>query len=122
MKMSDKLEFVAVAQAKDRAENDKPKFVGLKSWWRPILGTLLVLAGLATAILTLMARRLGVPELTSTGAIASLVFVLLIMLLVVPPLTRSAFAEVSATGFPLEITTGGVVFIVILVIVAFAAW
>ena len=43
--------------------------------------------------------------------------VLLIMLLVVPPLTRSAFAEVSATGFPLEITTGGVVFIVILVIV-----
>jgi hypothetical protein len=83
---------------------------------------LLVLAGLATAILTLMARRLGVPELTSTGAIASLVFVLLIMLLVVPPLTRSAFAEVSATGLPLEITTGGVVFIVILVIVAFAAW
>ena len=91
-------------------------------WWRPILGTLLVLAGLATAILTLMARRLGVPELTSPGAIASLIFVLLIMLLVVPPLTRSAFAEVSATGFPLEVTTGGVVFIVILAIVAFAAW
>ena len=105
----------------------KPAIANSKSeihfrWWRPILGTLLVLAGLATAVLTLMARRLGVPELTSTGAIASLVFVLLIMLLVVPPLTRSAFAEVSATGFPLEITTGGVVFIVILVIVAFAAW
>jgi len=94
----------------------------LNRWWRPILGTLLVLAGLATAILTLMARRLGVPELTSPGAIASLIFVLLIMLLVVPPLTRSAFSEVSATGFPLEITTGGVIFIVILVIVAFAAW
>src|ERR1043166_5460744 len=65
----------------------------LSSWWRPILGTLLVLAGLATAILTLMARRLGAPELTSTGAIASLLFVLLIMILVVPPLTRSALAE-----------------------------
>src|SRR5690348_12754667 len=58
-------------------------------WWRPILGTLLVLAGLTIAILTLMANRLGVPELTSVGAIASLIFVLLIMLLVVPPLTRS---------------------------------
>lgn len=91
-------------------------------WWRPILGTLLVLAGLATAILTLMANRLGVAELTSAGAIASLIFVLLIMLLVVPPLTRSAFAEVAATGFPIEVTTGGVVFVVILVIVAFAAW
>lgn len=94
----------------------------LSRWWRPILGTLLVLAGLATAVFTLMARRLGVPELTSPGAIASLVFVLLIMLLVVPPLTRSAFAEVSATGLPLEVTTGGVVFFVILAIVAFAAW
>ena len=91
-------------------------------WWRPILGTLLVLAGLTIAILTLMANRLGVPELTSVGAIASLIFVLLIMLLVVPPLTRSAFAEVAGSGFPIEVTTGGVVFVVILIIVAFAAW
>ncbi len=92
------------------------------SWWRAILGTLLVLAGLATALVTLMARRLGEPELASAGAIASLVFVLLIVVLVVPPLARSAFAEVSGRGFPLEVTTGGVVFVVILVIVAFAAW
>src|SRR6266853_2577201 len=91
-------------------------------WWRLLLGTLLVLTGLATAILTLMARRLGVPELTTAGAIASLVLVLLIMVLVVPPLTRSAFAEIAATGFPIEVTTGGVIFVVILVIVGFAAW
>src|SRR6266704_1123487 len=70
----------------------------LSFWWRPILGTLLVLARLTVAILTLMANRLGVPELTSAGAIALLVFVLLLMVLVVPPLTRSAFAEVAATG------------------------
>src|SRR2546423_2691250 len=94
----------------------------MNRWWRLLLGTLVVLAGLATAIVTLMARRLGVPELTTAGAIASLVFVLLIMVLVVPPLTRSAFAEVSGTGFPIEVTTGGVIFVVILVIVAFAAW
>jgi uncharacterized protein (DUF58 family) len=92
------------------------------SWWRPILGTLLVLAGLATAILTLMARRIGAPELVSAGAIASLLFVLLIMVLVVPPLARSAFAEVAGRGLPVEVTTGGVIFVVILVIVAFAAW
>src|SRR5256885_8784990 len=91
-------------------------------WGRLILGTLLVLTGLATAILTLMARRLGVPEFTTAGAIASLVLVLLIMVLVVPPLTRSAFAEMAATGFPIEVTTGGVIFVVILVIVGFAAW
>ena len=94
----------------------------LSSWWRAILGTLLVLAGLATAIVTLMARRLGAPELASAGAIASLVFVLLIMVLVVPPLARSAFAEVAGRGLPIEVTTGGVIFVVILVIVAFAAW
>lgn len=94
----------------------------LSSWWRAILGTLLVLAGLATALLTLFARRLGAPELASVGAIASLVFVLLIVVLVVPPLARSAFAEVSGRGLPIEVTTGGVVFVIILVIVAFAAW
>ncbi len=94
----------------------------LSSWWRPILGTLLVLAGLATAILTLMARRIGAPELASAGAIASLLFVLLIMVLVVPPLARSAFAEVAGRGLPIEVTSGGVIFVVVLVIVAFAAW
>ena len=94
----------------------------LSSWWRPIVGTLLVLAGLATAILTLMARRIGAPELASAGAIASLLFVLLIMVLVVPPLARSAFAEVAGRGLPIEVTSGGVIFVVVLVIVAFAAW
>src|SRR3979409_1287569 len=94
----------------------------LSSWWRPILGTLLVLAGLATAIVTLMARRIGAPELASAGAIASLVFVLLIMVLGVPPLARWAFAEVAGRGLPIEVTAGGVIFVVILVIVAFAAW
>src|SRR5436190_3395394 len=92
------------------------------SWWRPILGTLLVLVGLAVAVLTVLAGRSGVPELTTVGAIASLVFVLLIMLLVVPPLARSAFSEMAGTRLPIEIATGGVVFTVLLTIVALAAW
>ena len=120
--MSDKLQFVAVADRSRRPGNDKLKFAAHFARWRnAILGTLLVLAGLATAILTLLARRLGEPSLASIGAIASLVFVLLISILIVPPLTRSAFAEISR-GFPVDVTTGGVIFIVILIIVALAAW
>jgi uncharacterized protein (DUF58 family) len=91
-------------------------------WRNAILGTILVLAGLATALLTLLARRLGEFDLARAGAVASLGFVALILILVVPPLTRSAFAEVSRIGFPVEVTTGGVVFCAVLVIVAFAAW
>jgi uncharacterized protein (DUF58 family) len=91
-------------------------------WRNAILGTLLVLAGLATALFTIFARRLGEPGLAGFGAIASLLFALLITILVVPPLARSAFAEVSRRGLPLEVTSGGVIFIIILVIVALAAW
>jgi len=107
-----------------KSENRNSQFAirTLFSKWRnAILGTLLVLAGLVTALHTLLSRRLGEPSLAGIGAIASLVFVLLITILVVPPLARSAFAEVSR-GFPIDVTTGGVVFAVILVIVAFAAW
>ena len=106
----------------ERFSNRIPDQSRLSSWSRAILGTLLVLAGLATALLTLMARRLGVPGLAGAGALASLLFVVLITILVVPPLARSAFAEISRNRFPLEVTPGGVVFVVILVIVVFAAW
>ncbi|HVS21456.1 MAG TPA: DUF58 domain-containing protein, partial [Pyrinomonadaceae bacterium] len=101
--------------------NEKPSSL-LSRWRNAILGTLLVLAGLATALLTLMARRLEAPSLASAGAIASLIFVLLITVLVVPPLARSAYAEISRKRFPIDVTTGGVVFVIILVVVAFAAW
>ncbi len=121
--MSDKLQFVAIAEEANRERSDKLKFVGqLKNWRNALLGTLLVLTGLLTALLTLLARRLGEFDLARVGAIASLGFVALILILVVPPLTRSAFAEVSRIGFPVEVTTGGVVFCAVLVIVAFAAW
>lgn len=60
--------------------------------------------------------------MASLGAVASLLFALLITVLVVPPLTRSAFAEVTRRGLPFEVTTGGVIFVVVLVIVALAAW
>jgi uncharacterized protein (DUF58 family) len=92
----------------------------LSRWRNAILGTMLVLAGLLVALLTLLARSSGDFGLARTGAIASLVFVFLILVLVVPPLTKSAFAELRR--FSLEVTTGGAVFVIILLIVALAAW
>ncbi|MBA3805945.1 MAG: DUF58 domain-containing protein [Acidobacteria bacterium] len=93
-----------------------------RAWRNAILGTLLVLAGLGTAFVTMLARRAEDPGLASAAAIASLVIVLLIFILVVPPLARSAREEVSRFDFPLEITLGGAIFLGILAIVAFAAW
>jgi len=91
-------------------------------WRNTILGTLLVIGGCATAFFTIFARHLGEPSLAGAGAIASLLFALLITILVVPPLARSAYLEVANRGLPLEVTAGGVIFIIILVIVALAAW
>src|SRR5688500_20038776 len=87
-------------------------------WRNAILGTLLVLAGLTTTLFTILARRMGDPGLAGTGAIASLIFALLITILIVPPLARSASAEVGRRGLPLAVTSGGAIFIVILLIVA----
>jgi uncharacterized protein (DUF58 family) len=114
---------MSAISSKSQIRNSKSAIRNSKfsRWRNAILGTLLVLAGLLTALLTLLSRRLGEPSLAGIGAIASLVFVLLITVLVVPPLARSAFAEVQR-GFPVDVTSGGVVFAVILVIVAFAAW
>ena len=112
-----------VKQETHNTPNSQSAVRNLLSRWRNvILGTLLVLVGLATAIFTIFARRIGEPGLAGTAAVASLVFALLITILVVPPLARSAYAEVATRGLPLEATTGGVIFIVILLIVALAAW
>jgi uncharacterized protein (DUF58 family) len=94
----------------------------LSRWRNTILGTLLVIGGCATAFFTIFARHLGEPNLAGAGAIASLLFALLITILVVPPLARSAYLEVANRGLPLEVTAGGVIFIIILVVVALAAW
>lgn len=93
-----------------------------RKWRNAILGTLLVLSGLGTALLTVYARQQEEARLATIAAVASLVIVGLILLLVVPPLIRSARSEVRLLDLPLELTAGGVVFIGIFAIVAFAAW
>ncbi|MBC7909012.1 MAG: DUF58 domain-containing protein [Pyrinomonadaceae bacterium] len=94
----------------------------MHKWRNAILGTLLVLTGLGTTAITVLAHRFGEPQLASVSAIASLVIVGLILILVVPPLARSAGAEVKQLDFPVQLTPGGLIFLGILGIVAFAAW
>jgi uncharacterized protein (DUF58 family) len=111
-----------------RTEHEAKKDAGarplgrLSKWRNTILATLLVLAGLGTALITVLARRTEDVGLASLAAIASLVIAALLVLFVVPPLARAARAEATRMDFPFEITRGGLIFLGILAIVAFAAW
>lgn len=102
----------------DRAALGSPK----TSWLRVILGTLLVLAGLSSALVTVLARRADEGGLAGAAAILSLLIALLLTIFIVPPLARSARAEVANIDFPFEPTSGGGVFLVIIIVVGFAAW
>ena len=91
-------------------------------WRNAVFGTLLVLAGLSSAVVTILARRADSPTLSATAAILSLVIALLMLIFIVPRLAKSARLEVTRLDLPLEITGGGGIFLLILGIVGFAAW
>jgi uncharacterized protein (DUF58 family) len=94
----------------------------LRAWRNTILGTLVVLSGVSAAVVTVVARRGGDWDLTRLGAVASLLFALLIVIFVVPPLARSARAEAARLDLGFQVTAGGVIFVSIYTVVAFAAW
>ena len=100
----------------DRAAPQKSSFL------RVILGTLLVIAGLTSALVTVLARSNGDNSLAGAAAILSLLIALLLTIFIVPPLARSARVEVANIDFPFEPTSGGGVFLVIIIVVGFAAW
>ncbi|HKP83559.1 MAG TPA: DUF58 domain-containing protein [Pyrinomonadaceae bacterium] len=102
----------------DRAASVPPK----TSMLRIVLGTLLVLAGLTSAVVTVLARQQNQNGLAGAAAILSLVIALLLTIFIVPPLARSARVEVANLDFPIEPTSGGGVFLVIIIVVGFAAW
>lgn len=106
---------------KEQARRGVPT-VKRAGWRSTLLGTLLVATGLGTTVVTVLAHRSGEQHLATGSAIASLVIVLLILILVVPPLARSAGAEVKQLDFPILVTSGGLTFLGVLCIVAFAAW
>jgi len=87
-----------------------------------VLGMTVVFGGLGLAFLTIYAHQSGNSRLAGTAAGASLVFVLLILVFVVPPLARSASAEASQMNLPFEFTVGGAIILVLIVIVGFSAW
>jgi uncharacterized protein (DUF58 family) len=93
-----------------------------KEWRNTALGASVVMCGVGAAVLTVLARRANDWELARLGALASLVFAALIVLFVVPPLARSARAEAARLDLPFQATGGGVVFVGVYVVVAFAAW
>jgi uncharacterized protein (DUF58 family) len=94
----------------------------LQKWRNAILGTLLVAAGLAAALVTVLARHTDNYALAAVAAVLSLVSAALMLIFIVPPLARSARLEVKRFDFPIEVTSGGGIFLIILTVVGFAAW
>ncbi|MEA2204824.1 MAG: hypothetical protein QOE77_1600 [Blastocatellia bacterium] len=101
---------------------NKPTSSSFKKWRNAALAVLLILAGLGAAGITILARNSQNSRLAGAAAVASLIFAGLILILIVPSLARSAFAELSRFDSPVEVTAGGVIFICVVVIVGFAAW
>ena len=91
-------------------------------WRNAFFGTLLVLAGLGAALLSVLARQSNDNRLTTVGAFLSLIIAGLILVFIVPPLARSARLEMAGLDLPIEVTTGGAIFIAMLTIVGLAAW
>jgi uncharacterized protein (DUF58 family) len=87
-----------------------------------LVGTVVVIGGLALAGVTLYAHQTGNIKLAGISAGASLVFVLIILVFIVPPLARNAGREASQLNLPFEFTTGGAIMLVLVLIVAFSAW
>jgi uncharacterized protein (DUF58 family) len=94
----------------------------LAKWRNAIFGTILVLVGLATALVSVVARRTNNTGLATSAAVLSLVIAGLIVIFIVPPLTRSARLEMGRLDLPVEVTTGGGIFLILIGVVAFAAW
>jgi uncharacterized protein (DUF58 family) len=86
------------------------------------LGTIVVLGGIILSLFTVYASRNLNPRLAEISAIASLVFVLLILIFVVPPLARNAGREASQLNLPFEFTLGGAIMFGLIVVVGFSAW
>jgi len=86
------------------------------------LGLIIVLGGIGLSTLTYYAHLNGNSRLAGISAGISLIFVLLILIFVVPPLARNASKEASQLNLPFEFTAGGAVMLGLLMIVGFSAW
>ncbi len=87
-----------------------------------IIGLLVVIGGIGLAVVTIWAQQTGNNRLAGYAAAASLVFVLITLIFIVPPLARNASAEASQMNLPFELTGGGAMILGLIVIVGFSAW
>jgi uncharacterized protein (DUF58 family) len=87
-----------------------------------VLSVVVVFGGIGLSLVTLYAHQAGNSRLAGVSAGLSLVFVLLILIFVVPPLARNAGREASQMNLPFEFTTGGAIILVLIMIVGFSAW
>jgi uncharacterized protein (DUF58 family) len=98
------------------------QFLNLRDFRNAAIGFLTVVGGLSLAGLTVWSHRTGNVKLAGIAAAASLVFVLLILVFVVPPLARNASDEAAQMDLPLDFTVGGAFMLGLVAIVGFAAW
>lgn len=87
-----------------------------------VFGTVVVFGGISLAALTFIAHQTGNSRLAGITAGISMVFVLLILIFVVPPLARNASKEASQLNLPFEFTLGGAIVLGLMLIVGFSAW
>ncbi len=87
-----------------------------------IIGLSVVIGGIGLAVVTIWAQQTGNNRLAGYAAAASLVFVLIILIFIVPPLARNASAEASQMNLPFELTGGGAIILGLILIVGFSAW
>jgi len=95
---------------------------GTRDLRNAVVGTIVVFGGLALAGLTFYAHSIGEPRVAGVAAVASLVFVLLILIFVVPPLAKNASREASQMNLPFEFTAAGAIVLGLVVIIGFSAW
>jgi len=86
-----------------------------------VFGFVVVIGGIVLAMLTFYASQTD-PRMAGILAGVSLVFVLLILIFIVPPLARNAGREASQMNLPFEFTGGGAIMMGLLTIVGFSAW
>ncbi len=87
-----------------------------------VFGVVVIFGGLGLAGLTYFAHQTGNPRLAIIAAGISMVFVLLILVFVVPPLAKNASKEASQLNLPFEFTLGGAIMLGLVAIVGFSAW